>query len=224
MKSKTKIIVVSSAIILSTTTLWVKEASAFDILSFLSDISSYISGGVGPSNLSDFFKLFLGSMESQMPADGEFSSAAENGLANSYSIRQEIASDYERGGILYQIQEKNLGENAQIEAEDAISTSQSASDDNLQLAQDSQTTDVSQQILQNISMQLGNLGTINNSLMQQNTRARQEQALGTVLNAQLAKQMAENNTLQRRSAIASQNSIIRQSALISLPGNIVINP
>jgi hypothetical protein len=216
-----RIIVTSSTILLSTCIL-ATPAKAIDITAFLSDIYSYLSGGIGDSNLADFFKLFLNSIESPMPSDGDFADSAENGLKNSYAIRQELANSYEINGILSILQEKNLGQSAQTEAQTNINNSIDAMNNNQNLANQSQTTDVSQQILQNISAQLGLLGSINQQTTQQITQTRQEQALNTVLTAQLAKQLSEQNTLQRREAISTLNTATYNTGLISLPGKAVL--
>lgn len=217
-----KIMVTSSLILLSTCIVASPAKADIDLAAFMSDIYSYLSGGIGSSNLADFFKLFLNSIDSPMPSDGDFADSAENGLKNSYAIRQDLANSYEINGILSILQDKNLGETAQTEAQTNINNSIDAMNNNQSLADESQTSDVSQHILQNISAQLGLLGLINQQSMQQLTQNRQEQALNTVLTAQLAKQLSEQNTLQRREAISTLNTATYNTGLISLPGKAVL--
>jgi len=228
MKTTHKLLIVTSSVLL-TGLIGVSSVKAFDLPDFVDDLTSYLDQGLGAVNLSDYFKLFISTINELIeplpnaPTQG-YSRIAENGLNNSYATRLDFAHSYQVQGINLQVQERNLGNNAQNLTKAALGQSNSASQNNLDLGSQSQTTDVSQHILQNISLQLGYLGTINNEIMKQNTGDREEQALNTVLTGQLAQEMAKITNLQRRELVSAQNAVNSATGLMAVPGNIIIDP
>jgi len=93
-------------------------------------------------------------MKGSLPQDGVTSNKLENNLPNSYAIRQDLANQSERVGVVEVAQLKTLSKNAQQQSFETLELSANSEIESTQMSDDSQNTDTSQQILQNISQRL----------------------------------------------------------------------
>lgn len=197
------------------------QAAAFE--EYLEDIYQIFSSYVGDVGAPKFFESFFDIMGQEMPAQGEMASATENGLEDSYAIREDVADAQERLGVQVYLNRENLSEEAQEITQQTREQSIKAVDDSQNLAEDSQDLDTSQQILQNISAQLGQQALISNLGFQEISKTRTELAMSAVLLAQSTKELNQLTTAQRQEMITSRNQAVANAGLISMPGSPVID-
>jgi hypothetical protein len=204
-----------------------EEAGGDSLLSDINDIASFftdlISGLVGSFNIAkvvDIHKVFTEIMSGNLPEEVAVSNAAENNLPNSYAHRKDRAETLQRKAAIATVEDTTLGEQAQQQTLENCLFVNDATNIIFELGEDSQNLDTSQQILQNISGQLGQKGTIDHLMKEELTLIRQDLALSTVLEAQIAEELHQRNLSERRAHIASKNLVILQNGLVTLPGGL----
>ncbi len=209
--------------------------SSNEIQGFIDDVRSFVRGdffgnikqlvqnSIGSVDIPDLGQVVSEIMKGSLPEDGITSNKLENNLANSYAIRQDLANQSERLGAVEAAQLKTLSKNAQQKSLDTLELSAFEDIESSQMSDDSQNSDTSQQILQNISKQLKNNTSISNLLLQEANQARQDKALGLTLTAQAAQELNAANTRERQSAIATGNRAISQGSLLMMPGGSVFS-
>ena len=210
------------------------ENSSNEIQGFIDDVRSFVRGdffgnikqlvqnSIGSVDIPDLGEVVSEIMKGSLPQDGVTSNRLENNLPNSYAIRQDLANQSERVGAVEVAQSKTLSQNAQQQSLKTLELSANSEVESNQMSDDSQNTDTSQQILQNISNQLKNNTTISNLLLQEANQARQDKALGLTLTAQAAQELNAANTRERQSAIATGNRAVSQGSLLMMPGGAVL--
>ncbi|GEM_PF-2631213 len=210
------------------------ENSSNEIQGFIDDVRSFVRGdffgnikqlvqnSIGSVDIPDLGQVVNQIMRSSLPQDGVTSNRLENNLPNSYAIRQDLANQSKRVGAVEVAQNKTMSKNAQRSALDNLESSANSEIESTQMSDDSQNTDTSQQILQNISQQLKNNATIANLQYQEASQARQDRALGLNLTAQAATELNAANTRERQSAIATGNRAVSQGSLLMMPGGAVL--
>jgi hypothetical protein len=161
-------------------------------------------------------------MKGSLPEDGVIANKLENKIPNSYAIRQDLANQSERVGAIEVAQIKTLSKNAQQESKLTLEQSTNSEIESSQMSDDSQNSDTSQQILQNISKQLKSNTTIADLQLQEASQARQDRALGLTLTAQTAQELNAANTRERQTQISTGNSAVSQSSLLTMPGGTVL--
>ena len=189
------------------------ENSSDEIQGFIDDVRSFVRGdffgnikqlvqnSIGSVDIPDLGQVVSEIMRGSLPSDGVTSNKLENNLPNSYAIRQDLANQSERVGAVEVAQNKTMSKNAQQQSLKTLELSANSEIESSQMSDDSQNTDTSQQILQNISQQLKNNTTISNLLLKEANQARQDNALGLTLTAQAATELNAANTRERQSAI-----------------------
>ncbi|MGB3653733.1 MAG: hypothetical protein WBA41_21310 [Rivularia sp. (in: cyanobacteria)] len=204
--------------------------SSNEIQGFINDVRSFVRGdffgnikqlvqnSIGSVDIPDLGEVVSEIMRGSLPGDGVTSNRLENNLPNSYAIRQDLANQSERVGAIEVAQNKTMSKNAQQQSLKTLELSANSEIESSQMSDDSQNTDTSQQILQNISQQLKNNTTISNLLLKEANQARQDKALGLTLTAQAAQELNAANTRERQSAIATGNRAVSQGSLLMMPG------
>lgn len=188
---------------------------------FFGGIAQLIKNAIGSVQVPDLGQVVGEIMTGALPEDGENNNKLENNIPNSYAIREDLAHQSERVGAIDFAQLKTLSKTAQNKSKQTLEQSANSELESSQMSDDSQNTDTSQHILQNISRQLKNNATIANLQLQEASQARQDRALGLTLNAQTAQELNAANTRERQSVIASGNGAISQGALLVMPGGAV---
>ncbi len=208
--------------------------SSDEIQGFINDVRSFVRGdffgnikqlvkdSIGSVDIPDLGQVVSEIMKGSLPSDGVTSNKLENNLPNSYAIRQDLANQSERVGAIEVAQNKTLSKNAQQESFNTLELSANSQVESSQMSDDSQNSDTSQQILQNISKQLKNNTTISDLLLQEASQSRQDNALGLTLTAQAATELNAVNTRERQSAIATGNRAVSQGSLLMMPGSSVL--
>ena len=208
--------------------------SSNEIQGFINDVRSFVRGdffgnikqlvknSIGSVDVPDLGQVVSEIMKGSLPSDGVTSNKLENNLPNSYAIRQDLANQSERLGAIEVAQSKTLSKTAQQESLNTLELSASSEVESSEMSDDSQNSDTSQQILQNISQQLKNNTTISDLLLKEANQSRQDNALGLTLTAQAATELNAVNTRERQSAIAVGNSAVSQGSLLMMPGSSVL--
>lgn len=210
------------------------ERVSNEIQGFIKDVRSFVQGdlfggitqlvqnAIGAVQIPDIGQVVSQIMKGSLPEDASFATKLENNVSNSYAIRQDAALLSERVGALQVAQTQTLSKTAQDKSKATIDYSAASATESEQMARDSQNTDTSQQILQNISNQLKNSADIANLQMLEASQARQDRALQLTLTAQAARELNAANIRERQSAISSGNAATAQSGLLTMPGGAVL--
>jgi hypothetical protein len=208
--------------------------SSNQIQGFINDVRSFVRGdlfgsitqliqnAIGSVEVPDLGQVVSEIMKGSLPQDGTTANKLENKIPNSYAIRQDLANQSERVGAIEVAQIKTLSKNAQKESKLTLDTSANSELESSQMSGDSQNSDTSQQILQNISRQLHNNSTIADLQLQEASQARQDRALGLTLTAQVAQELNAVNTRDRQTQISTGNSAVSQGSLLTMPGGAVL--
>ena len=111
-----------------------------------------------------------------------------------------------------------LSEEAQAQSRSVLQTTEQDTTQNVQLAEESQSLDVSQHILQNLSQQTELNAQVNARVLQEAQQARTDRAINNVLLSQAAQEISAINTSDRRGSITSGNQASSQAGMLMLPG------
>lgn len=210
------------------------ENSSNEIQGFIDDVRSFVRGdlfgnikqlvqnSIGSVDIPDLGEVVSSIMKGSLPSDGVTSNKLENNIPNSYAIRQDLANQSQRVGAVEVAQNKTMSKNAQRSAFDNLELSANSEIESSQMSDDSQNTDTSQQILQNISQQLKNNAAIANIQYKEASQARQDRALGLNLTAQVAQELNAANIGDRQSQISTGNRAVSQGSLLIMPGGSVL--
>ncbi len=201
---------------------FINDVRSFARGDFFGSITQLIKNAIGSVEIPDLGEVVSEIMKGSLPEDGVIANKLENQIPNSYAIRQDIANQSERLGAIEVAQIKTLSKNAQQQSKSTLNQSENSELESSQMSDDSQNSDTSQQILQNISRQLKSNTTIADLQLQEASQARQDRALGLTLTAQTAQELNAANTRERQSAIATGNSAVSQSSLLTMPGGTVL--
>ncbi|MHC5720502.1 MAG: hypothetical protein ACYTX0_52895, partial [Nostoc sp.] len=87
---------------------------------------------------------------------------------------------------------------------------------------ESQSLDVTQQILQNLSQQTALTSRVNERMLIEAQQARIDRGLSNTLTAQTAKELSAINTADRRKSVAAGNAATQQAGLLIMPGGITL--
>ena len=134
------------------------------------------------------------------------------------SIVKEIEDKVIRATFEDVIEETSLGTQGQQRLAEVAELVQKTVEDNIDLGEESQTLDVSQQILQNISKQNALSASNQSILITQNQQAQVDRAMGNLLQAQTAEELAKINAKARRETAGSNDLLQRQWGLVRIPG------
>jgi hypothetical protein len=201
---------------------FINDVRSFVRGDFFGSITELVKNAIGPISVPDLGQVVSEIMKGSLLEDGVTSNKFENNIPNSYAIRQDLANQSERVGAIEVAQIKTLSKNAQQQSKSTLEKSGNSELESSKMSDDSQNSDTSQQILQNISQQLKNQATIADLQLQEASQARQDRALGLTLTAQAAQELNAANIRERQSAIATGNSAISQGSLLTMPGGAVL--
>ncbi len=141
------------------------------------------------------------------------------GTPDSYAISESETDAIVREILVETVESSSLNESAQTNLKQTAVLVQKTVDESVNLGEDSQNRDVTQQILQNLSQQEAISATRQGVIIQQNQQARVDRAISNILNAQQAEELAAINAAKRREEIGTTNLTVRQWGLLRLPGN-----
>ena len=103
-----------------------------------------------------------------------------------------------------------------------LEATRQSTETNIGLANDSQSQDVTQRILQNLSQQTALNAQTNERILQETQKVGSNGAISNVLAAQSASLASENNTSERRQDIATGNQASRQASMLTMPGGFTL--
>ncbi len=141
------------------------------------------------------------------------------GTPDSYAISESETDAIVREILVETVESSSLNESAQTNLKQTAVLVQKTVDESVNLGEDSQNRDVTQQILQNLSQQEAISATRQGIIVQQNQQAQVDRAISNILNAQQAEELAAINAAKRREEIGTTNLTVRQWGLLRLPGN-----
>ncbi len=141
------------------------------------------------------------------------------GTPDSYAISESETDAIVREILVETVESSSLNESAQTNLKQTAVLVQKTVDESVNLGEDSQNRDVTQQILQNLSQQEAISATRQGVIIQQNQQAQVDRAISNILNAQQAEELAAINAAKRREEIGTTNLTVRQWGLLRLPGN-----
>jgi hypothetical protein len=141
------------------------------------------------------------------------------GTPDNYAISESETDAVVREVLVETVESTTLNESAQTNLKQTAVRVQRSVDESVDLGEDSQSRDVTQQILQNLSQQEAISATRQGIIVQQNQQAQVDRAISNMLNAQQAEELAGINAAKRREDIGTTNLTVRQWGLIRLPGN-----
>jgi len=141
----------------------------------------------------------------------------------SFGVKADLNHSSDRDaarGIAYS---SAISESAQTQGAQRLQSVSNAATVNTQLGQESQTLDVTQQIMQNLSGQMAQDAQIQASLYGEAYQARIDRANGLILQTQMAELLNGKNASERRAEIAANRGAGRGAAFLNLPGGKVLD-
>lgn len=163
------------------------------------------------------FNSKLSEEEADLPSRQQ--SKTLEGTPNSYAISKSEADAVVREILVETVESTTFNQTAQTNLKQTAVKVQRSVDESVNLGQDSQSRDVTQQILQNLSQQEAISAIRQGIIVQQNQQAQVDRAISNMLNAQQVEELAGINAAKRREDIGTTNLTVRQWGLIRLPGN-----
>jgi len=141
---------------------------------------------------------------------------------SSYGIRADIGKDTTRNVVTEIANQTTLSQTAQTQMAQVKQVTQQDTQKIISLGEESQSLDVTQQILQNLSQQTALNSQINQRIFQEAQQARIDRSLNNTLIVQTAKELAAINTADRRKNIAAGNAMTQQAGLLMMPGGVTL--
>ena len=191
----------------------------FSSIPFLNDLGSALQGVT--EDLLDFkipsterIKVIV----NQNIEDLSSSTESFENSPDSLPIAEEVYNTVVRATIVDVVEETSLSDDAQERIAEVTQFVQGATDKNIELAEESQTLDVTQQIMQNVSDQLASSATIQNVLVGQNQEAQVSRAMSNLLQAQVADAIEGANAQSRRDRAGSSQQLQQYWGLVRVPG------
>lgn len=192
-----------------------------DIFGSLNNLLSSAMGSLNVPDLQQVTDDIMKTATSQRTGT-QLSEALENktsGQGNgSYAIRSDYNDQAQRNAAIGTTNGATLTHAAQQASKQKLDATNQDTQRNVQLAQESQNLDVTQQILQNLSQQTALNAQVQNRLYAEAQQARSASALGLTLEVQTAKQVGAANIANRQSNIASGNMASLQAGMMMMPG------
>jgi hypothetical protein len=136
----------------------------------------------------------------------------------SFAIREDQASRAAREAAVETASAATLSDKAQERMVQNAQAAAQAVQENASLAEDSQGSDVTQHIMQNLSQQTALSAKVNQQILQESQQARVDRAISIQLDAQMAKELAGANIADRREAMAASSTVIQYSGMVMMPG------
>lgn len=136
----------------------------------------------------------------------------------SYSILSDLDAQAQRSAAIGIADGATLGKEAQNNSLQVLEATRQDTEQNVQLGEESQHLDVTQQILQNLSQQAALSSQVQMRTLQEAQHARTDRAINNVLLSQAAKELSAISTSDRRGSTASGNQASYQAGMLMLPG------
>ncbi|NEO33158.1 MAG: hypothetical protein F6K36_22585 [Symploca sp. SIO3C6] len=152
----------------------------------------------------------------------ELSGVLENKPGGSYSIQEDLTEKNRQDTATQVASEATLSPQAQTTLKKTAKAVEANVIETVQLGEESQNLDVTQQIMQNLSRQEALNSQRQGTIIQQNQQAQLDRALANILNAQQAEELSERNTAQRRESAAAGRASTTQAGLLQMPGGMTL--
>ncbi len=186
--------------------------------------TDWVSGLIGDFNFSNVINVqeILRNIMSgiDLPSEFDISTAVESNQENSFAQRKDYGESTQRNAVLATVEDATLSDEAQQKTVDdcnfVVDTTQAIYD----LGEDSQGLDTTQQIMQNISAQLGQQASVDSLMSEDTTQIRQSLALSATLQSQIATKLHEQNVTERRNVTSSKNLESAGAGGINVPGGL----
>jgi len=136
----------------------------------------------------------------------------------SYTIMSDLDAQAQRSAAIGIADGATLSKEAQNNSFQVLEATRQDTEQNVQLGEESQSLDVTQQILQNLSQQTALGAQVQMRNLQEAQQARTDRAINNVLLSQAAKEISAINTGDRRGSTASGNQASYQAGMLMLPG------
>lgn len=193
-----------------------------DLFGTLNELLSSSLGAIKIPDLSQVSREILNAPTSRYEGT-QLSDQLENKLGSSDSqgstaIMSELDRQAQRNTAIGIADGSTLSEEAQAQSRSVLQATEQDTTQNVQLAEESQSLDVSQHILQNLSQQTALNAQVNARVLQEAQQARTDRAINNVLLSQAAQEISAINTSDRRGSITSGNQASSQAGMLMLPG------
>jgi hypothetical protein len=193
-----------------------------DLFGTLNELLSSSLGAIKIPDLSQISREILNAPTSRYEGT-QLSDQLENKLGSSDSpgstaIMSELDRQAQRNTATGIADGSTLSEEAQAQSRSVLQATEQDTTQNVQLAEQSQSLDVSQHILQNLSQQTALNAHVNARVLQEAQQARTDRAINNVLLSQAAQEISAINTSDRRGSITSGNQASSQAGMLMLPG------
>ncbi|QQE67369.1 hypothetical protein GFS31_40820 (plasmid) [Leptolyngbya sp. BL0902] len=146
------------------------------------------------------------------------SPAGSNADTGRYSVGRDQSHEAQRATAVGVAQSSTLNEAAQAQMVQQATQAQQSLSGSQAAAQRSAQSDVSQDILRNLSEQSSLAAELAAQQVAQGQQAQVDRAMGNLLAAQQARALEQQNSLARRERIASGNRAIEQVGTMTMPG------
>lgn len=174
--------------------------------------------GLGIPDLSQLSAaIFRGSGDNTAPF--KLAAALENRTDKpSFGIKADLAHSSERDASRGTAYGSVLSQQAQAQGKQNLTVVGNAASTSDSLAQESQGLDVTQQILQNVSLQMGKQAEIEAAQFGEAQQARIDRAQDLLLQSQMAESITGRNVADRRNERTTARSAARGMTWLNLPG------
>ncbi|MGK7875421.1 MAG: hypothetical protein AB4426_19610 [Xenococcaceae cyanobacterium] len=173
-------------------------------------------------DLGQIFSDIFGNGQNTNENGAELSGILENKPGDSYSIQEDLAEKTEQDVATQIANDATLSPEAQTTLKTTAKAVEANVIESVQLGEESQNLDVTQQIMQNLSRQAALNAERQGTIIQQNQQAQVDRALANLLNAQQAEELSEENTAQRRENAAAGRASTTQAGLLQMPGGMTL--
>lgn len=174
--------------------------------------------GLGIPDLSQLTAaIFQGSGDNMAPS--KLAASLENRTDKpSFSVKADLAQSSERDASRGTAYGSVLSQQAQARGKQNLTAVGNAASTSDSLAQESQGLDVTQQILQNVSLQMGKQAEIEAAQFGEAQQARIDRAQDLLLQSQMAESITGRNVADRRNERTTARSAARGMTWLNLPG------
>lgn len=198
---------------------WINIANLFGIEQ--GTIDQLLNSAIASLGIPDLAQLTAsitqGNQDQSPPT--QLAAALENGTDQpSFSIRSDLSRNSEWDASRGTAYGSVLSDQAQTRGQQKRNAVGQAVRSNSSLATESQGLDVTQQILQNVSAQLGHQAEVDAALFDEAEQSRIDRAHDLLLQSQIAESTLGRNVSGRRTEKATARSVTQGIAWLNLPG------
>ncbi len=207
---------------------FINEVSNSVVDDILGTIGGLIDSTIGAIQIPDFSQiasLIMGGSTSSNPAtvlSEKLETKSGISTSGSYGVLDDYSKEAQRTAAINTANANNLNASAQAQSAAMLEATRQSTETNIGLANDSQSQDVTQRILQNLSQQTALNAQTNERILQETQKVGSNGAISNVLAAQTASLASENNTSERRQDIATGNQASRQASMLTMPGGFTL--